>query len=67
MTLLFFIYFWIKAYLIGILTTASYVCFSFITLLVPVLLIVAYLTLVERKVIGASQRRFGPNTTVYLD
>lgn len=67
MKLFLFIYLWIKAFLIGILTTISYICFSFITLLVPVLLIVAYLTLVERKVIGASQRRFGPNTTVFLD
>lgn len=63
MKLFLFIYLWIKAFLIGILTTISYICFSFITLLVPVLLIVAYLTLVERKVIGSSQRRFGPNTT----
>jgi len=30
-------------------------------ILVPVLISVAYLTLVERKVIGAMQRRKGPN------
>jgi len=54
---------WIKTFFIGTVKTASYIGFSFITLLVPVLLIVAYLTLVERKVIGASQRRLGPNTT----
>ena len=56
-----------KIFLIEILTTISYVCFSFITLLVPVLLIVAYLTLVERKIIGSSQRRLGPNTTEFSD
>jgi NADH-quinone oxidoreductase subunit H len=57
-----FIFIWINTFLIGIIKTASYIGFSFITLLVPVLLIVAYLTLVERKVIAASQRRLGPNT-----
>lgn len=45
----------------------SYILFSFITLLIPLLLIVAYLTLVERKVIGSSQRRLGPNTVGFLD
>jgi len=34
----------------------------FLLILFPLLLIVAILTLVERKVIGASQRRMGPNT-----
>ena len=58
-----FIFIWLKTFLIGIIKTASYIGFNFITLLVPILLIVAYLTLVERKVIGSSQRRLGPNTT----
>jgi NADH-quinone oxidoreductase subunit H len=40
----------------------SYIFFGFLSLLIPLLLIVAYLTLVERKVIGSSQRRLGPNT-----
>jgi len=40
----------------------SYIIFSFGALLIPILLIVAYLTLFERKVIGSSQRRLGPNT-----
>jgi len=39
----------------------SYIIFSFGALLIPILLIVAYLTLFERKVIGSSQRRLGPN------
>jgi NADH-quinone oxidoreductase subunit H len=42
------------------------VFFTFITLLIPLLLIVAYLTLVERKVIGSSQRRLGPNTVGFF-
>ena len=41
----------------------SYILFGFLTLLVPLLLIVAYLTLIERKIIGGSQRRLGPNVT----
>ena len=36
---------WLKVSLIGILQIGSYIFFNFITLLVPVLLIVAYLTL----------------------
>ena len=66
MNFLNFIYLWIQTYLIEIIKTASYIGFSFITLLVPVLLIVAYLTLVERKVIAASQRRLGPNSVGFL-
>ena len=50
-----------------ILQLFSYIFFTFLTLLIPLLLIVAYLTLVERKVIGSSQRRLGPNTVGYLD
>ena len=34
---------------------------SFLLLIIPLLLAVAYLTLMERKVIGAIQRRKGPN------
>ena len=39
--------------------------FSFIdiiTVLVPILLVVAYVTLLERKVLGSMQRRVGPDT-----
>lgn len=46
--------------LIGLVQIGSYLLFWFITLLVPLLLMVAYLTLVERKLIGGSQRRLGP-------
>lgn len=38
-----------------------YLNFYVVSLIVPLLISVAYLTLVERKVIGASQRRLGPN------
>ena len=51
----------VKITLIGLSQIIVYLLFWFITLLVPLLLIVAYLTLVERKVIGSSQRRLGPN------
>lgn len=37
-----------------------YFNFYTISLIVPLLICVAYLTLVERKIIGASQRRLGP-------
>ena len=35
---------------------------SFLALVLPVLISVAYLTLAERKVMGAMQQRFGPNS-----
>lgn len=44
-----------------ILQIINYCFFFFLSILVPILLIVAYLTLVERKVISSSQRRIGPN------
>lgn len=66
MNKIYFIFLWFKAFMIGIIKTMSYIGFNFITLLVPILLIVAYLTLVERKVIGSSQRRLGPNTTGFF-
>jgi len=35
---------------------------SFLALVVPALICIAYLTLAERKVMGAMQQRFGPNS-----
>jgi len=35
---------------------------SFLVIVVPVLLCIAYLTLAERKIIGAMQQRHGPNS-----
>jgi NADH:ubiquinone oxidoreductase subunit H len=34
---------------------------GFLVIVVPVLLSVAYLTLAERKIMGAMQQRLGPN------
>jgi NADH:ubiquinone oxidoreductase subunit H len=34
---------------------------SFLVIVVPVLISVAYLTLAERKIMGAMQQRSGPN------
>jgi NADH-quinone oxidoreductase subunit H len=39
---------------------------SFLAIALPVLISVAYLTLAERKVMGAMQQRFGPNTVGFL-
>jgi NADH-quinone oxidoreductase subunit H len=39
---------------------------SFLALVVPVLIAVAYLTLAERKVMGSMQQRFGPNSVGFF-
>jgi NADH-quinone oxidoreductase subunit H len=39
---------------------------SFLAIVVPVLIAVAYLTLAERKVMGAMQQRFGPNSVGFF-
>jgi len=39
---------------------------SFLAIVLPVLISVAYLTLAERKVMGGMQQRFGPNTVGFL-
>ena len=39
---------------------------SFLLIVVPVLLSVAYLTLAERKIMGAIQQRIGPNAVGFL-
>jgi len=39
---------------------------SFLALILPVLISVAYLTLAERKVMGAMQQRFGPNSVGFF-
>jgi len=46
-----------------------YCCFvsvKFLTLIVPLLLAVAFLTLAERKILGSMQRRRGPNVVGFL-
>lgn len=42
------------------------VLLNFLGVVVPLLLSVAFLTLVERKVLGAMQRRKGPNVVGFL-
>ena len=39
---------------------------SFLIIVVPVLISVAYLTLAERKIMGAIQMRTGPNVVGFL-
>jgi NADH:ubiquinone oxidoreductase subunit H len=48
-------------FILCFLKLTIYLNFYVVSLIVPLLISVAYLTLVERKVIGASQRRLGPN------
>lgn len=60
------LFFYFKLIFLSLAKMISYICFSFLTLLLPLLLVVAFLTLVERKVIGSSQRRVGPTTTGFL-
>jgi len=39
---------------------------SFLAIVLPILISVAYLTLAERKVMGGMQQRFGPNTVGFF-
>jgi len=39
---------------------------SFLALVVPALVCIAYLTLAERKIMGAMQQRFGPNSVGFF-
>jgi len=56
-----FIWLFIKDFTNCFIKLTLYLNFYVVSLIVPLLISVAYLTLVERKVIGASQRRLGPN------
>lgn len=38
-----------------------YYIFSFLSLVVPILISIAYLTLAERKIMASMQKRKGPN------
>ena len=42
------------------------VLLSFLILVVPILISVAYLTLAERKIMGSIQQRFGPNSVGFF-
>ncbi len=39
---------------------------SFLSIVVPALICIAYLTLAERKIMGAMQQRFGPNNVGFF-
>jgi NADH-quinone oxidoreductase subunit H len=39
---------------------------SFLAIVLPVLICVAYLTLAERKIMGGIQQRFGPNVVGFF-
>lgn len=43
-----------------------FIFFSFLAILIPLLIAVAYFTLVERKFMGSMQRRKGPNVVGFL-
>lgn len=45
--------------------TALYSLIEVLVVLVPMLLAVAFMTIIERKVLAAMQRRVGPNTVGY--
>jgi len=42
------------------------ILFSFLAIVLPVLISVAYLTLAERKIMGGMQQRFGPNVVGFF-
>ena len=52
--------------LLSIATTILPIIGKILLLLVPLLISVAYLTLAERKIIGAMQLRVGPNRVGFL-
>src|SRR5688500_18207940 len=43
-----------------------YLVVEVLFIIVPVLLAVAFMTIVERKILAATQRRVGPNTVGYM-
>ena len=43
-----------------------YTLLEVLIVIVPILLAVAFMTIIERKQLAAHQRRVGPNTTGYL-
>jgi NADH-quinone oxidoreductase subunit H len=52
--------------MIGLLTILLLIILKIISIIIPLLLAVAYFTIAERKIIGTIQRRKGPNVVGFL-
>jgi NADH:ubiquinone oxidoreductase subunit H len=55
----------IKSYANLIMLTGLYYLLEVLIVLVPILLAVAFMTIIERKTLAAMQRRVGPNKVGY--
>src|SRR5277367_4259230 len=56
-----YIYIFLKCCLVEVLFIVDFIFFKFLCIFLPVLLVVAFFTLLERKVLASFQRRRGPN------
>lgn len=56
---------WFAYYLIQKMLAVIYNLLEVLIVLVPILLSVAFMTIIERKVLAAMQRRVGPNKVGY--
>lgn len=56
---------WFTYYLIQKMLAVIYNLLEVLIVLVPILLSVAFMTIIERKVLAAMQRRVGPNKVGY--
>src|SRR5947209_6874226 len=55
------VYFFFKIILLFIFFSLDFDFFKFLPIILPLILSIAFLTLLERKVLAAMQRRRGPN------
>jgi len=56
-----FIPFYLKKIIFFFISYIIYIDFFIMSIIIPIIISVAYVTLVERKVIGSMQLRIGPN------